>query len=59
MRPLVVQAEDWPHGLRCIECDAILEDGSLYSERLSGFVDETPAVEIVCMECAVPLRGGG
>lgn len=49
-----VRAIEWPHGLRCWDCDTILDDGDLYSERLSGFVDETPAVEIVCVTCAVP-----
>lgn len=52
-RPLVVRREDWPHGLRCMDCDTKLDNGDLYSERLSGFVDETPAVEIVCLNCAV------
>lgn len=38
-----------------MDCDSILSGGDLYSERLSGFVDEVPAVEIVCMTCALPL----
>lgn len=49
-----VSAEEWPHGLRCMDCDTSLDDGDPYSERLGGFVDETPAVEIVCLSCAVP-----
>jgi len=51
--PLVVKTEDWPHGLRCMECNRELVEGDQYSERLSGFVDDTPAVHIICAECAV------
>ena len=53
---LVVDPADWPYGLRCFDCNRKLEGGDLYSERLSGFVDETPAVEIICIDCAVPGR---
>ena len=50
-----VTAEDWPFGLRCMDCDDPLEIGAPYSERLVGFTDEDPVVEIVCVPCG--LRG--
>lgn len=50
----LVRTEEWPHGLRCFDCNTNLDDGDPYSERLYGFVDEVPAVEIVCISCAVP-----
>ena len=56
METRIVREQDWEHGLRCAECKQMLNDGDLYSERLSGFVDETPAVEIICVECALPSR---
>lgn len=49
---LIVRAEDWPHGLRCGECSCLLEDGDRYAERLTGMVDDAPAVMIVCRPCA-------
>ena len=49
-----VNGVDWPHGLRCMDCDTDLDDGDPYSERLTAFIDETPAVQIVCLSCAVP-----
>lgn len=53
---LTVRMEEWPEGLRCLACDRSLESGDLYSERLYGFVDEVPAVEIICTDCALPIR---
>lgn len=46
-------AEDWPHGLRCIDCDKTMEEGDRYASRLEGFIDETPVTYIVCLECAL------
>lgn len=48
---LIVRAEDWPYGLRCGECCRLLEDGDRYAERLTGMVDDVPAVMIVCPSC--------
>jgi hypothetical protein len=45
--------EDWPHGLRCIDCDRLLADGDRYATRLTGFQDEIPITEVVCLECAL------
>ncbi len=49
-----MKVDEWEHGLKCMDCKQMLNDGDLYSERLSGFVDETPAVEIICVSCALP-----
>ena len=54
---LIVRDADWPHGLRCGECSRLLEDGDRYSERLTDFIGETPAVMIVCVPCAEPPGG--
>jgi hypothetical protein len=49
-------ANDWPHGLRCLDCDRKLEDGDRYATRLQGFaVDGTPVTEIICLECALAV----
>jgi hypothetical protein len=48
---LVVRGSDWPHGLRCMECDRVLPDGSIYGEQLVGLVGETPVTEVVCADC--------
>lgn len=49
-----IQAHQWPHGVRCMDCRKELTDGTPYIERLEGFVEETPTTEIVCVPC-----GGG
>lgn len=56
--PLIVRAEDWPHGLRCGDCARLLKDGDGYSERLTGMIGDVPAVMIVCIDCASPAQGG-
>jgi len=48
---LIVRAEDWPYGLRCGECYRLLKDGDRYAEKLTGMVDDMPAVMIVCRPC--------
>lgn len=49
--------EDFPHGLRCIDCDRALAEGDRYATRLEAFTgDGVPITEIICLECA--LRGG-
>ena len=49
-----IRAEEWPYGIRCIDCRAELTDGTGYVERLEGFVGDTPTTEITCIPC-----GGG
>jgi hypothetical protein len=55
----IVHAEDWPHGLRCIDCHDLIEDGSPYSERLTSMIEGTPVVEIVCVPCGLGLATAG
>src|SRR6187551_3654299 len=51
---VLVEAEDWPHGLRCAECNRCLKDGDRYSKRLDGLTDDgVPTVLIVCVGCAL------
>lgn len=49
--------DDWPYGLRCIDCDKLFEQGDRYSRRLTGMdtlgEDEVFCVEIICLECAL------
>ena len=54
-----MRKRDWPHGLRCMDCGRRLSPGQRYSKRLTGMADEVPVVEIVCVECALPLHGTG
>jgi hypothetical protein len=56
-----VIAADWPHGLRCAECDRELAEGDRYSERFYGLTAPCedgkcavrPIVLIVCLRCAL------
>jgi RNase P subunit RPR2 len=50
---LVYREEEWPHGLRCAQCDHLLSDGERYSQRLHGFQDDVPILLVVCASCAV------
>lgn len=50
---LIVSEEAWPHGLRCMDCDARMEEGAAYSKRLVGITDGCPVVEIVCLLCGL------
>jgi hypothetical protein len=57
----IVRAEDWPHGLRCADCDTEMGDGDLYSEQLTGIAGESGdrplfTVRIVCISCGLGLR---
>ena len=49
---LIVRDADYPYGLRCGECSLLLRDGDRYSERLTDFIGDIPAVMIVCVPCA-------
>lgn len=58
---LIVRAEDWPWGLRCMDCHQELSEGDIYSERLSGIADgdvDHPLfiAQIVCVSCGLGLR---
>jgi hypothetical protein len=44
---------DWPWGLRCMDCGIAIVEGEFYSERLTGFQDDNPIVEIVCAVCVL------
>lgn len=50
----IVTPKDWPHGLRCMDCDIGLNEGDVYSERLTEVVNGVPLVEVVCLSCALP-----
>lgn len=45
--------DDWPHGLRCAQCDRLMQEGDRFSERLDSMIDETPIALIVCVSCAL------
>ena len=47
---LIARPEDWPHGLRCMDCGRDL-GGESYVERLEGFVGDSLITEIVCPSC--------
>ena len=47
------RTEDWPHGLRCIDCNRELGGGDRYASRLEAFQDDIPITEIICLECAL------
>ncbi len=54
MNNLIVTPEEWPHGLRCMDCDTTLGEGTAYSKRLTAIHDEGyPVVEIVCAPCGL------
>jgi hypothetical protein len=49
-----VQLADWPHGVRCAECDHLFTEGEPYHQTLqSMFEDGTPVLLIVCGDCAI------
>jgi hypothetical protein len=50
-----IHAEEWPHGVRCVDCLIELREGARYVERLEGFVEETPTTEIACVRCGEGL----
>jgi hypothetical protein len=48
-----VREEDWPFGLRCMDCKAELRPGDAYSQRLVGLTDDVPVVEVICPACGL------
>ena len=49
--------DDYPHGIRCMGCNRLLERGQPYTERLVSMAGDTPVVEIVCVYCSVGEGG--
>lgn len=47
---------DWPHGLRCADCDKLLGEGDRYASKLDSFIGDVPVVLIVCLECALAVE---
>jgi hypothetical protein len=56
MAELIVTEEDWPHGLRCLDCNAELGAGTTYSKRLVAVFEDSPIVELVCAPCGLGLK---
>jgi len=56
---LKVKPKDWPHGLRCADCNRRLGKGDRYCTRLEGMVDDVPLVVIVCPLCMFDISGTG
>lgn len=50
----VYHDDDFPEGLRCMDCGQLFVEGQPYSERLDCFIDDVPLVELVCVPCALP-----
>lgn len=48
-----VTEADFPHGLRCADCDRVMEVGEKYSARLESFVDDIPLTVITCVPCGL------
>lgn len=62
--PYVYVAEDWPHGLVCMDCNQEFVEGQPISERLVGIgqlSDGAPVltVEIICSGCATVMAPDG
>jgi hypothetical protein len=65
MDELVVTEEAWPYGLRCMDCNTKMKDGTAYSKRLVGITGPaeeddpsdygSPVVEIVCVPWGLGL----
>ena len=53
---MIVDPDEWPYGLQCIDCKRPLTEGMPYSERLEAVcADSTIVVEIVCVPCGMRL----
>lgn len=51
--PRIMRHADWPHGLRCGECDEEITDGERYSTVLEGFLEDVPIALVVCVTCGL------
>lgn len=49
----VVTVADFPDGLRCYDCSALLEADMAYSERLEDVFGDTFLVVLTCVPCAL------
>ena len=54
--PLIVTREAFPYGLRCLDCDGRIIEGSPYSKRLVAMRDHAAVVELVCVPCGLGLK---
>jgi hypothetical protein len=52
---LIMNKEDWPYGLRCLNCNEKIPEGNIYSKNLVGISDDTFIMEIVCGLCAMGI----
>lgn len=50
---LVVTDEHFPYGVRCYDCEQIMEPGTAYSERLDGMIGDVFGVVLLCVPCAL------
>jgi hypothetical protein len=50
---VVYHDDEWPHGLRCAECQYLFQEGERYSRHLHAFQDDVPILKIVCVGCAL------
>jgi hypothetical protein len=48
-----IEPGEFPHGLRCMDCDESLLPGDIYSKRLVSFLGDEPVVELICVPCAM------
>lgn len=49
----LIEPGEFPHGLRCMDCDESLTPGDTYSKRLVAFMGDEPVVELICVPCAI------
>lgn len=49
---LIYRDDDWPHGLRCGQCRREFREPDRFSERLDGFAEDVPLLQLVCLSCA-------
>lgn len=46
------RVEEWPHGLRCCDCDHSFLNGEAYGSRLEAVTQEgIPVTVIACVVC--------
>lgn len=43
---------DFMGGLRCMDCDRVMEDGDEIADDLTGMVGDIPMNEVICGLCA-------
>ena len=49
---MIYASEDWPYGLRCLDCERKFLEGDLICRRLTGITEDgTFQTEIVCPQC--------